>query len=322
MILQNKNSGVCGRFAPSPSGRMHLGNVFCALIAWLSVRSAGGKMVLRIEDLDPGRCRPEYAAQLQDDLLWLGLDWDEGGMGQGRSYMQSRRSGIYQQYYDILEEKGLLYPCFCSRTELHAVEAPHRSDGRYVYSGRCRNLSGEEVARLSAERKPAVRIVTPDKTETFTDGNLGPYSQNLRREFGDFIVRRSDGVFSYQLAVVVDDALMGITEVTRGRDLQDSTPCQRYLFKQFGFSPPSYYHIPLLLAPDGRRLSKREHDLDLGCLRERYRPEQILGYLAHICGLIDRPEPVGAKELVPRFSWDHFPKDDITISGIIKDENT
>lgn len=313
--LQPGEKPVRGRFAPSPSGRMHLGNVFCALIAWLSVRSAHGEMVLRVEDLDPDRCRPEYARQLEEDLLWLGLDWDEGGSQGGvcEPYYQSRCSEIYRSYYEILKQKNLLYPCFCSRAELHAAQAPHASDGQIVYSGRCRSLSREEAAHLAGVRAPAVRILVPDEVISFTDGHCGVYSQNLAKNCGDFIVRRSDGVFSYQLAVVVDDLRMGINQVARGRDLLSSTPRQLYLYRLFQGEAPSFYHIPLLLAPDGRRLSKREHDLDMGALRARFCPEELLGRLAFLAGLTDTKEPVRASELIPLFSWDKVPKQDIFV---------
>ena len=303
---------VTGRFAPSPSGRMHLGNVFCALLAWLSVRSQGGRMVLRIEDLDPARCRPEYAAQLEDDLRWLGLTWDEGGAAGGPSYFQSTRSSVYAAAFETLRAQGLAYPCFCTRAELHAASAPHLSDGRTVYAGTCRDLSADEVRRRSLNRTPAWRLRVPDEDIGFRDGLQGFYSENLARSTGDFILRRSDGVYAYQLAVVVDDAAQGVTEVLRGRDLLDSTPRQLYLYRQLGLTPPGFSHIPLLLAPDGRRLSKRDRDLDLGALRARCpSPEPLLGHLAHFAGLLPYPAPVTANSLIPRFSVDLLPNADV-----------
>lgn len=307
---------VRGRFAPSPSGRMHLGNVFCALLAWLSVRSSGGEMVLRIEDLDPGRSSPEYAALLEDDLRWLGLDWDEGGSGGGpcAPYFQSRCAVLYDFFFQQMKRQGLLYPCFCSRGELHAAQAPHPCDGNLVYSGRCRDLSPEEIRALRKTRRPAARLAVPNETVTFTDRHCGPVSQNLKQDCGDFIVRRSDGVFAYQLAVVVDDARMEITQVVRGRDLLDSTPRQLLLYRLLGFHPPEFYHVPLLLAPDGRRLSKRERDLDMGALRARFRcPEELLGRLAFLGGLTERAEPVSARGLIPSFTWNSVPRHDITV---------
>ena len=211
---------TAGRYAPSPSGRMHLGNLMCCLLAWLSAKSKGGQVLLRIEDLDTMRCPRVYADAIMDDLAWLGLSAD----GPTPTVYQSERSKIYQQYYDILLKKGLVYPCFCSRSQLHAASAPHRSDGQVVYAGTCRGLSAEEVARRSLMRAPAFRVRVPDEEIAFTDGHLGRYAENLARDCGDFYLRRADGVFAYQLAVVVDDALMGVTEVVRGSDLLSSTP--------------------------------------------------------------------------------------------------
>ena len=257
-----------GRFAPSPSGRMHLGNVLCALLAWLSARHQGGQYLLRIEDLDTMRCPRSYAELIIDDLHWLGLDWD------GEILYQSERTAVYEQYESILREKGLLYPCFCSRAALHAASAPHLSDGRVVYAGTCRSLTPEQVAEKRKTRAPATRVRVPDEEVRFTDGVFGEYSENLARECGDFIIRRSDGVFAYQLAVVVDDALSGVNEVVRGADLISSAPRQIWLHRLFGFAPPAFVHIPLLCDHDGRRLSKRDEDLDLGLLRQRFTPSR------------------------------------------------
>ena len=304
---------VVGRFAPSPSGRMHLGNVLCALLAWLSVRSRGGKYILRIEDLDPDRCPRHYADLIEDDLCWLGLDWDEGGSkgGPDGSYYQSERTAIYEHYFEILQQKGLIYPCFCSRAALHAASAPHLSDGRVIYAGTCRGMTADEIAAAMRKRKPAARLRVPDRTVEFVDGVQGHYAEHLPTECGDYIIRRSDGVFGYQLAVVVDDALEGVNEVVRGCDLISSAPRQIWLHETFGFKPPAFYHMPLLNAPDGRRLSKRDADLDLGVLRERFTPEDLVGALACAAGLIDRPEPVAARELIPGFSWSRVPKTDL-----------
>ena len=217
---------VKGRFAPTPSGRMHLGNLLSALLAWLDVRSVGGELVLRIEDLDTQRTSPDLALQLMDDLRWLGLDWDEGGLEP--EYMQSRRTACYEEAFRVLDGKGLVYPCYCSRTERMAASAPHRDDGAVVYSGKCFRLTELERAELERQgRRPAWRVRCPELTVALEDGNCGPYAENLARDCGDFIVRRSDGVFAYQLAVVVDDALMGVNHVVRGRDLLCSAPGRR-----------------------------------------------------------------------------------------------
>lgn len=307
-------SSVVGRFAPSPSGRMHLGNVMSALLCWLSARSAGGRLVLRIEDIDPERSRDEYARFIIEDLRFLGLDWDEGeGAGGAHGpYRQSGRTLVYEEALRRLDAMGLLYPCFCSRAELHDVtRAPHASDGRLIYGGRCRNLNAQERAELSARRRPSLRLRVPDETIRFVDGLCGPQAQNLREECGDFIVRRSDGAFAYQLAVVVDDIAMGVTQVVRGRDLLDSTPRQLYLYRLLGARPPAYYHVPLLLAPDGRRLSKRERDLDMGALRARYGAEEILGRLAFLTGLRETAAPVEARALAETFSWSRVRRENL-----------
>lgn len=316
---QKAKAPVRGRFAPSPSGRMHLGNVFCALMAWLSVRAQGGTLVLRIEDLDPCRCKPAYASQLEDDLRWLGLDWDEGGAAGGPDgpYRQSLRAPVYAACLEALSRRAQVYDCYCGRSELHAAQAPHASDGALVYSGRCRALSPMERAELARRRAPALRLQVPgpERAEiAFTDGHLGPYRENLARDCGDFIIRRSDGVYAYQLAVVADDAAMRINEVVRGRDLLSSTPRQLYLYRLLGRPAPRFYHIPMLVTGEGRRLSKRDRGMDLGYLRQRgWRPEEILGRLAALAGLLPAEEAVGAGELVPLFDWSKVPAEDIVV---------
>lgn len=298
---------MTGRFAPSPSGRMHLGNVFSALLAWLSVRSQNGEMVLRIEDLDPDRCRPEYAETLKDDLLWLGLNWDR------EQIPQSRRTAAYAVQFERLADMELVYPCYCTRGELHAASAPHASDGRVLYAGTCRNLT--EAQRAEKTKKPAWRLTVPDKSYGFTDGLQGLFSENLAAECGDFIIRRADGVYAYQLAVVTDDGEGGITQVVRGMDLLDSTPRQLYLYELLDLTPPEFFHVPLLVAPDGRRLSKREKDLDMGALRQIYTPEEILGRLAHLAGLLEKPEKTSAAELVLLFDWKMVKKEPIVLQN-------
>lgn len=292
-----------GRFAPTPSGRMHLGNVFAALIAWLSVRSRDGEMVLRMEDLDTQRTSAEFAETLRDDLRWLGFTWDR------ETPAQSQRSAVYDKYFEILREKGLLYPCYCTRSQLHSVNAPHLSDGTYVYPGTCRNLTEGEQAAF--RRPPAWRVVVPDRVWTVEDRIQGTYRCNLATECGDMVVRRADGVYVYQLAVTVDDGEAGITEVVRGMDLLSSAPRQMYLQELFGFAHPEYAHVPMLLAPDGRRLSKRDRDLDLGILRQRLTREALLGALAFAAGLIDQEVSVSLKELTKEFSWKKLSGDHI-----------
>jgi glutamyl-tRNA synthetase len=291
---------------------MHLGNLFSALLAWLDVRHDGGTMVFRVEDLDPDRCTLERARQVADDLAWLGLDWDEGGVEP--DYCQSNRSALYEAAFQKLESMGLTYPCYCTRAERLAASAPHRADGTVVYDGRCARLTPAERAAYEASgRRPAMRVRVPDENIVIQDGNLGRYEENLRRDCGDFILRRSDGVWAYQLAVVVDDALMGVTRVVRGGDLLSSAPRQAWLCRTLGYEPPTYCHVPLLLAPDGRRLSKRDGDLDMGALREKFTPAELTGLLAHWAGLLNQPEPVRPEELIAHFSWDKVTKQDVTV---------
>ena len=305
---------VVGRFAPSPSGKLHLGNLFCSLLAWLSAKQQGGKIILRIEDLDRERSRAEYVRQAEEDLRFLGLLWDEGGTAGGEAYFQSGRDDYYEKLLNKLEKQGLIYPCFCTRAELHAANAPHASDGDPVYSGKCRNLSPEEAERLRENRSPALRLKVPPETVSFTDGHYGEISQNLERDCGDFILRRSDGVFAYQLAVVADDAAMGVTQVVRGRDLLSSTPRQIYLYRLLDFPVPEFFHTPLLLAPDGRRLSKRDRDMSLDALKDRgFTGAEIVGRLAFLAGLLDTPRPVIPAELIPLFDWEKVPKEDICL---------
>ena len=297
-----------GRFAPTPSGRMHLGNVFAAMIAWLSVKSRGGHLVLRMEDLDTLRTSEEFAETLRQDLRWLGLHWDE------ETPPQSRRSQVYDGYFEKLRDMQLLYPCYCSRAQLHNVNAPHLSDGTYVYAGTCRDLTAEQRAAMN--RKPAWRVKVPDRVWRVNDLAQGTLEQNLITDCGDFVVRRADGVYVYQLAVVVDDGEAGVTEVVRGMDLLGSAPRQMYLQELFGFSHPQYGHVPMLLAPDGRRLSKRDRDLDLGELRKGVSAEKLLGTLAFSAGIIDRNTAISAGELASEFRWDKLRGDAIYLDSI------
>ena len=299
---------VKGRFAPSPSGRMHLGNLFSFLLAWLSARSQGGTMVLRIEDLDPVRCQPAYAWQLMEDLEWLGLDWDEGG--DAASYWQSNRGGLYATAFQALADKGLTYPCFCSRIQ-RLNEAPHIHE--VSPSCPCALLTPEEAAEKAREKVPSYRVRVPHKVIAFTDGLQGRYTQDLWTDCGDFPIKRSDGAWAYQLAVVVDDAAMGVTQVVRGRDLLSSTPRQLWLYEALGLTAPEFYHVPLLLAPDGRRLAKRDADLDMGALRQRYTPQELTGILAKMAGQRETAAPVAAQELAGNFNWSKVPREDIPV---------
>ena len=299
-----------GRFAPSPTGRMHLGNVYAALLSWLSAKSKGGEWLLRIEDIDPGRSKQEYADQIMKDLEWLGLSWD------GEVIYQSKRQDIYEHFFDLLRDDGLLYPCFCTRADLLATQAPHESDGRVVYKGTCCNLT---PADYPANVAPAWRMKVPDETIDVLDGHYGAYSIHLPSEIGDFIVRRKDGAFAYQLVVTIDDMLTGITEVVRGRDLLLSTPQQLFLARELrrldsikDTDDISYTHFPLLINDAGQRLSKRDKSLDMGILRQHHTAHEIIGTIAHLTGLAPTPSPITPQALLPTFSWEKVPVKDIT----------
>ena len=300
---------VVGRFAPSPTGRMHMGNLFSALISWLSVRSRGGSWILRIEDLDPQRSRLEYARQVEDDLLWLGLDWDEGGLdnrGSHGPYSQSSRSEYYQAALASLNEAGLLYPCSCRRADILATQAPHQSDGRIVYAGTCRPENFDRHKQhVDISQAVALRLFVPDEEILFYDRVFGSQSVNLSGHCGDFIVRRADGAWAYQLAVVVDDIMMGVTEVVRGCDLLLSSAQQIYLYRLFAAEAPEFAHLPLICNAEGLRLSKRDASMSMDALRQKFTARQLTAYLAHIAGIL----PVSVKECSPQeliscFNWD------------------
>ncbi len=304
---------LTGRFAPSPSGRMHLGNVFSALLAWLSVRSRGGRMLLRIEDLDPDRCRPEYAETLKHDLDWLGLDWD------AEQTPQSRRTEAYRAEFDKLAALGLVYPCYCTRKELRQLAgAPHVDDAGAPYPGTCRHLGPEERRRREAQgRRACLRLRCPEGRFRFQDALLGEQSFSLEDCGGDFALRRSDGVVAYQLAVALDDALMGITQVVRGRDILASTPRQLALLRLWGFEPPTYAHIPLLLDGQGERLAKRHQSLGVRELRRQgVAAADIVGVLALLAGLRPDMRPLAAAELLADFRLERLPRHDVCLRDL------
>ena len=289
-----------GRFAPSPSGRMHLGNIFTAVLSWLSVKCRGGRWILRIEDLDPQRSRLEYARQIEDDLLWLGLDWDEGGLesrGPHGPYIQSRRGEFYAEALDKLCRHGLIYPCKCRRADIMATQAPHQSDGRIVYAGTCRPDSPLFLP-LSEMPAGALRLRVENREIAFRDRLCGPLRVNLAEECEDFVVRRADGAWAYQLAVVVDDAAMGVTEVVRGCDLLLSAAQQIYLYALLGCRPPEFVHLPLICNAEGKRLSKRDADMSMEALRQAFTPEQVLGMVAHKAGWMPAGSEVSLAELL------------------------
>ena len=298
---------VVGRFAPTPSGRLHLGNLLCALIAYLSVRRQDGRFLLRIEDLDKPRCPKRLCDAAARDLAWLGFVWDEPPL------FQSERTEIYRHDFDALCEKGLVYPCFCTRAQLHAADAPNRGDDAPVYPGTCAHLSPEEIAEKLKVRRPAYRLRVPDETIAVLDRHYGLYRENLARDCGDFILRRSDGLFGYQLAVVVDDALSGVNEIVRGHDILSSTPRQIYLQRLLGFETPEYAHIPLLEDAQGRRLAKRDGDTDLTTLAKRFSREEILGMLAFSAGILNENRPAAMDELIDAFDWKNVKTEDMRL---------
>lgn len=307
---------IVGRFAPSPTGFMHLGNVWAALFAWLEVRKHKGVMILRVEDLDPDRSKAHFTERIVSDMEWLGLDWDEGPEMGGAygPYTQNERREIYASALEYLKEEGLVYPCFCTRKELRAASAPHREDGVFIYNGHCKQLNQEILKDWLTSKRHAWRIGVPDETIQFEDLNYGQFSQNLQEDCGDFVLARGDGVHAYQLAVVIDDALMGVNNVIRGADLIDSSPRQIFLHETFGYKAPTFGHVPLLKGENSDRLSKRHKSLDLGSLREAgWKAEDIIGLLAYKGGLIDRIEPVKAKDLIDVFEWQKMPKQDIVL---------
>lgn len=290
---------------------MHLGNVFCALLSWLSAKSKGGEWLLRIEDIDPQRSRREYALQLMDDLEWLGLTWD------GEPVWQSRRGEVYEYYLDRLHDMGLTYPCYCTRADIMATQAPHESDGRVVYKGTCRPKGKPNTNRPAT---PATtRMMVPDDIIPFCDGHYGRHDINLTEHCGDYIVRRKDGAWAYQLAVAVDDALMGVTEIVRGRDLLLSSPQQIHLrqtlFRDDHSIPPmQFFHHPLLCNTQGQRLCKRDKSMDVGYLRDRgILPREIIGHMAHLAGLVQENAPMSPPELLKAFDWAKVPKQDIIV---------
>ncbi len=295
-----------GRYAPSPSGDLHLGNLRTALLAWLFARCSDGKFVLRIEDLDQPRVRPGASERMLFDLRWLGLDWDEGPDNGGpyAPYVQSERQEIYRIYLQRLIDKGLIYPCYCSRAEIaRAASAPHGNEGPR-YPGTCRYLTQAQRRQHEVNnRRPSLRFRVDDElTISFTDLLVGPVEQQVQQTVGDFIVCRSDGIFAYQFAVVVDDALMHINQVVRGVDLLESTARQILLFEALGFHVPTFAHVPLVLDEDGKRFSKRIQSAGLEPLRGKgVTPEQVVGRMAAECGLVDWGEELSARELAQRY---------------------
>ena len=292
---------VIGRFAPTPSGFMHAGNLLCAMLAYLSAKSKGGKFIIRIEDIDALRCPRSAALDIIDTLEAVGITSDEPVV------WQSERTAAYKAAEDLLSRVAEIYPCYCSRAELHAPEITRLPDGGILYPKTCKNLSAAVKAEKESKVCPAMRISVPDEVITFTDGICGEQSQNLAKDCGDFILRRSDGVYAYQLAVVVDDGESGVNEVVRGADLLYDTARQIYLQRLLGLPSPKYYHIPLVCDASGRKLSKSEGD-SAKRLFDLFTARQIIGELAFAANIIDEPRPMDIDDLIPLYSAEQIPQ--------------
>lgn len=303
-----------GRFAPTPSGDLHLGGARTALCAWLAARAGGGALVLRVEDLDRPRAVPGAEARILEDLRALGLDWDEGPDlgGPHAPYRQSERTARYAEAAARLEAEGRAFPCFCSRAEVaRAAQAPHGpGDDGPRYPGTCRDLSSAQIAERARTRRPSLRFRVEPEEVAWLDGVHGPRRDDPSRTVGDFVLRRSDGIYAYQLAVVVDDGHMAVTDVVRGDDLLSSTARQILLFRALGLPVPRFAHVPLVLGPDGARLSKRHGAIAARALLERGRaPEQVVGLLAASLGLCRPGEAPRPGDLVAGFRLDALPRE-------------
>lgn len=303
--------GVRGRYAPSPTGLIHLGNARTALVAWLSARSRGGAFVWRLEDLDPPRALPGAADAALADLTWLGLDWDEGPRKGGpyAPYVQSARAEHYEAALQHLAQAGRLFPCRRTRKDLRQLaSAPHGTGGLPPYPPalRPRHLNADWFETLAQMDRPdaAMRFQVHDQPVVFTDRVQGACREQVDQTVGDFVLKRRDGLYAYQLAVVVDDLLMHITEVVRGADLLASTARQIQLIEALGGPVPAYAHVPMVVNAAGEKLSKRNGGLTLRALREAgIDAAQIVGYLAYTLGLLETPTRCRPEALVPRFTW-------------------
>ncbi|MDH5675479.1 MAG: tRNA glutamyl-Q(34) synthetase GluQRS [Myxococcales bacterium] len=298
-----------GRLAPSPTGRLHFGVARTSLLAWLRARQAGGQLILRMEDLDEPRTQAGAAQAIIDDLGWLGLDWDEGPDrgGECGPYLQSERKQLYGRALEALRRQGMVFECSCSRREVAAAaSAPHGEHGPR-YPGTCR-------ARPAVQSRPrSMRFAMPEPGEPFDDLLHGPQAVS---ESDDFIVQRADGIYAYQLAVVVDDIAMGVTEVVRGDDLLSSTPRQLALYRALGAEPPRFLHVPLVMGPDGKRLSKRHGPVAIADYRiAGLSSEQVLGALASSLGLCEPGARVRAEMLIERLELSALSKAPSTLDG-------
>ncbi len=309
-----------GRLAPSPTGALHLGNARSFLLAWLSVRSRGGTMVMRIEDLDHPKVKPWAIDEIFTDLRWLGLDWDEGPDVGGAfgPYVQRERRDQYAAALDVLKDKGLVYSCVCSRQDVASAQAAPHAEDYQRYPGTCRGRFGsfaDASAELPPERMPAWRFCAPDEKVGFHDGFAGRYEANVAHRDGDFVLARDTKGAGYMLAVVVDDAAMGITEVLRGDDLLPATHRQLVLYRALGLRPPQFIHVPLVVGPDGKRLAKRHGDTRLRAYREQgIAPERIVGLLAWSCGLVPFGVACRPDELISEFLLSKLPHEPLVLT--------
>jgi glutamyl-tRNA synthetase len=338
------SSLIVSRLAPSPTGAQHVGNARTYLLAWLSARSQGGRVILRIEDIDSPRVKPWAVQQAIDDLRWLGLDWDEGPLvpsppsagervrARGpaseetatppRRYIQTQRLDLYRTALEVLQRRELVYPCTCTRSDIEsAASAPHAGQEGPVYPGTCHHRTVADAEALGEQpfawrfRLSAARDVV-----SYSDLLAGPQSCRVADELGDFVVAKSDGSPAYQLAVVVDDHEMGITEVVRGDDLIPSTFRQLALYNAFGWEPPQFAHVPLVIGPDGRRLAKRHGDTRISVLRDAGVPaERFVGFLASTCGLQPSQAPITARDLIDRFDWQRVPHEPLVFTPAMWD---
>lgn len=300
-----------GRLAPSPTGAQHVGNARTYLIAWLSARSQGAEVALRIEDIDSPRIKPGAAEQALDDLRWLGLDWD------CEPVVQTARLPRYEAALDRLKQLDLVYPCTCTRGDVAAAaSAPHAEHEGPTYPGTCAHRTAADADRLLAEGRPFAWRFRVADSPAFIDGFRGETHIDLKTLGGDFVVWKSAGTPAYQLAVVVDDAETGVTEVVRGDDLIPSTPRQLLLYRVLGWEPPRFVHVPLVVGQDGRRLAKRHGDTRLSMLRESgVKPESLVGLLAWSCGWQPEVTPIAPRELVPHFRLGTIPKEPFVLTA-------